>query len=169
MAYSSITWAKARADYEGGKYSAAQLSKKYRISEATIWKRIASKKWKKGKLAEQVEDKILTETEKMFVKAGMPKQELVNQIVEGIKHGQLLTSRVLKLFENAQSTEDVMNENTIDMVKRMYNDRRTQLNFIQELNKMVGNYAPIKKDITTGGHEIQRPLLILPDNQRGAE
>ena len=169
MAYSSVLWAKAKADYETGKFSVAQLSKKYRISEATIWKRISVKKWEKGRLAEKIEDKIMGETEKMFVKAGMPKQELVSQIVEGIKHGQLLTSRVLKLFEEANSTEDVMSDNVIDMVKRMYNDRRTQLAFIQELNKMVGNYAPIKKDITSGGKDISRPLLILPDNQRGTE
>lgn len=168
MAYSAVLWAKCKAAYEMGT-SVADISKKYKISAVTIHKRVANKKWKKGRLADQIEEKIMGDTEKMFVKAGMPKAKLVQRIVEGIEHGQQLTERVVKLFQEADSAEGVMDEKVIDMVKRMYNDRRIQLSYIQELNKMVGNYAPIKKDITSGGKDIQRPLLILPDNQRGTE
>ncbi|MCP3683545.1 MAG: hypothetical protein GY861_12730 [bacterium] len=131
MAYSATTWAKVKADYESGNYSAPQLYEKYTISEIAIKKKIVDEKWEKGKNKEIIIQSIAEKNIELFAKLGMTQEKKAQMLING--------------------TSD---------------DNSIAIKFIQEINKMCGSHAPVKKetDLTSGGKKLELPQIYLPEN-----
>jgi len=72
MAYPAKTWAKVKADYETGNFSANQVAEKWSISVQAVKKRIRAEKWQKGKSIPKIEEKIRDASIESYAKLGMP-------------------------------------------------------------------------------------------------
>lgn len=89
MAYPESTWAKLKADYETGEFSAPKLEEKYNITQQAIWKKkerdaIKGIKWVKGKNATIIQQTIAEKNIAAFAKAGCTHQKVVDRVAEKI-------------------------------------------------------------------------------------
>ncbi|MCD8213395.1 MAG: hypothetical protein LUC34_05040, partial [Campylobacter sp.] len=64
MAYSIEKWERAKAYYESGQYSLAQISRKVGISKSKISERAKREQWEQGKNADYIEAKKTIATKK---------------------------------------------------------------------------------------------------------
>jgi hypothetical protein len=137
MAYPAETWIKAKKDYESGNFSIPDLKEKYGISESSFEKTIADENWIKGALKPKIEEKIERDMIKLFAKKGFPPEKIIDRVTEGF---------------NAVRTVTKGNGETVLEV-----DHNARVKYIQEANKMMGNYSA-EKQILSG--DPNNPLQI---------
>tara|TARA_R110000737_G_C14359287_1_gene446651 strand:- start:10 stop:519 length:510 start_codon:yes stop_codon:yes gene_type:complete len=139
MAYPAKVWAKVKADYETGNFSIDKMGEKYGISTATIEKRIKADKWQKGKLKPIIEKKIEETTAEMFARLGLPKEKLLDKIIEGTDANRTYIKR------------DGSGEGFVEVEP----DHAARVKYITEINKMTGGYTPEKQEITAKNTNIE--------------
>ena len=133
MAYSTDKWAKVKADYLTGNFSYDDLSEKYRISEPCIRKRSKSDGWVKGELKEKIQKKIEESTLEAFARIGLTKDKVLKTILAGFEADKV----VITGGKDDAFAEVVPDHMAIDK-------------YITQYNKMTGQYAPEKKEISGG-------------------
>ena len=152
MAYPAKTWAKVKAEHETGQFSVEELSKKYKISQPAIVKRLMKEGWKKGRTKKKIEEKIEESTLEMFARLGMPKEKFLQVIIDGL---------------NADRTyikKDGSGEGFIEVEP----DHAARSRYVTEVNKMTGGYVPEKKEISGDPenpliHQIERIIVKHSD------
>lgn len=176
--YTAKQWAAARADYETGNFTVAQISKMHGMHTRTIDGRLSKENWIKGKNRPIIEKSISDKNIALFANLGMPQEKVAKKIVEGIYCDEISLEKLAEYIaihhpKNKDEENGPKNDYTdfdkhvINLVKNFVGDKYLSLRYIQELNKMCGSYAPLKKDITSDGNQIVNPVKIyLPDNGR---
>ena len=123
MAYKTSTWAKAKANYETGNYSVADLVKMLGISDTAIENRIKREKWIKGKLKDVIE---LTMQQKV-VKALADRKIDENTVADAIQSLLTTTDALVKdkgltqygkfTGSYAADKKDIMIQNKVDSIE----------------------------------------------------
>lgn len=122
MAYPAETWAKIKADYETGNYSTEKLSEIYQISDPAIRLKAREDNWEKGRLKPKIEEQIERNMIKLFAKKGCAPEKIVEKIIDGMD-----ANRTINIGDGQSSIEA---------------DHNARVKYIQEANKMMGNYSP---------------------------
>lgn len=144
MAYPAETWIKAKKDYETGNYSVCELGKKWGMSDTAIENKIADEKWIKGALKDKIEERIERDMIKLFAKKGFPPEKIIEKVLEGLE-----AHRTVRINENGDTTVEP--------------DHNARVKYIQEANKMMGNYSA-EKQILSG--DPNNPVTIQSITRR---
>ena len=109
----------------------------------------------------------------------MTQEKVVRKLIDGVesanRSADYLAQQIKNLEESKLASDDdeegedkkVDYDWLIKLVPKMLDDRKIALDYLKELNKMCGTYAPIKKDVTSDGKEITSNVhMYLPDNGR---
>ena len=139
MAYPAKVWAKVKADYETGNFSIDKLHEKHTISVDTLKRKISGEKWQKGKLKPIIEKKIEETTAQMFARLGLPKEKLLEKIIEGTD------------ADRTYIKKDGSGEGFVEVEP----DHAARVKYITEINKMTGGYTPEKQEITAKNTNIE--------------
>lgn len=169
--YSQKIWDACRRDYESGfDYSLAELSRMHPpLKDSAIRRHAKLHGWERGRLAGEVKMQLEKKTIDRFAALGLPQEEVLKRVIEGIQTGDEAVRAVKAMLERCSedpNEESLLSSGVQRMVRDMFNDMNVRFKYIQEYNRMVGGYAPLKRDITTAGESVNAPLLIFPDNQR---
>lgn len=156
--YSLKVWANVRAQYETGKFTIDELQKLFGISRNTIQFQCIKNNWIKGKTADTIAYRINESTLDCFVRLGMPPEKVAQRVLEGIECTTDTTIKIadrLKSIQADATTEEILKKIS-SIIKDLAEFKRVSLLYIQEYNKMIGNYAPTKTEVAV------HPLI--PDN-----
>ena len=128
-------WAKMRLRWQSGGVTFQQLADEHGVSVDLIKHRSMDCQWRKQipEIRARIEELETRKTEEMFAKLGMPKEEAIRLIIEGMREPQKT------LFEGKGD----------QMMATPQPDWFARVAFIQEYNKIVGNYAPTKQENKT--------------------
>ena len=129
--HSAKKWARVKLDWDSGQFTARALAKKHGLPLSTISSKICREKWSKGKDIEKLSGSIAVRNLERFARAGMARQDAINLVVEGMTKPESL------IFEGKGE----------NMLATPVPDYKTRLQYLQEYNKMVGNYAPMEKEV----------------------
>jgi uncharacterized protein YlzI (FlbEa/FlbD family) len=156
--YSLRVWANVRAQYETGSFTIDELQKLFGISRNTIQFQCIKNGWVKGKTAPTVAYRINESTLDCFIRLGMPPEKVNQRVLEGIESS---TDTIIKIADRlkeiqAEATTEEVLKKISSIIKDLAEFKRISLLYIQEYNKMIGNYAPTKSEVTV------HPLI--PDN-----
>jgi len=148
--YSLRVWANVRAQYETGKFTIDELQKLFGISRNTIQFQCIKNGWVKGKTAETIAYRINESTLDCFVRLGMPPEKVNQRVLEGIESS---TDSIIKIADRlkeiqADATTEEILKKIGSIIKDLAEFKRISLLYIQEYNKMIGNYAPAKSEVT---------------------
>ena len=145
-------WAKIKAEYENGTVkSIISLAKKYSISKDSIKKkmkeaRAKGKPWlknsKKEHIEKKVEEKITLSTIDMFAKYGLPDEKRVQAMIEGATK-PAFQRKGLKVVVNEDTGEEEIKKCIIEVP-----DYNCRIKYFTEINKMVGDHAPKKHELS---------------------
>ena len=139
-----------RTLFETGKYELGEIGAKFGIPVKTLYKWSCYDKWNKGVLAPRVEELQQESIVEMFAKAGMPKERLIDKVVEGISTPDEL------IFEGPKG----------EQICTPVPDYKTRLQYIKEANAMQGNYP--EKNSKDAGIHVDK-LLISVSGLSGEE
>ena len=148
--YTLRVWANIRAQYETGKFTIDELQKLFGISRNTIQFQCIKNGWVKGKTAETIAYRINESTLDCFVRLGMPPEKVNQRVLEGIETS---TDSIIKIADRlkeiqADATTEEILKKIGSIIKDLAEFKRISLLYIQEYNKMIGNYAPAKSEVT---------------------
>lgn len=124
MAIKTIAWQGVMSDWGSGKFTLEDLANKWQIAYDTLIHKMDRDRkkgipWKKAELAPLIQKGINESTVDMFVRKGLPKEKKIEAIVDGVTKPQ----------------------------GEFGPDWRARLGYIQEANKMTGDYAPVQVNI----------------------
>jgi len=148
--YSLRVWANVRAQYETGKFSLKELSDIFGIKEPTIRYQQEHQGWIKGRVAANLAMRINESTLDCFIRLGMPPEKVNKRVLEGIETSTDSIIKIadrLKEIQSGESTTEILKK-IGSIVKDLAEFKRISLLYIQEYNKMIGNYAPAKSEVT---------------------
>lgn len=171
--YAQKLWDDCQRDYESGfDYSIAELSRMHPpLKQSAIRRHAKLHGWQRGRLAGQVKMERDKKTVEKFADLGLPEEDVLRRVIEGIKTGDEAVNAVKSMLERAAeepggAEEKLMSPGVQRIVRDMFNDMNVRFKYIQEYNRMVGGYAPLKRDVTAHGEGVNVPILIFPDNRR---
>ena len=147
MAYPVSTWAKVKADYETGNFTIEKLWKKYGIAAVTIETKIIKKKWIKGSSAPAIQQTIAEKNIAMFAKLGMTTEDLAQKLINGLNTQEKAAKEIAEKINNS----DVDIEMYTKLIPQILDDRKISLEYAKEIIKMIGVYAPAKKETEHSG------------------
>jgi len=147
MAYPATTWAKVKADYETGDYSVDKLHQKHTISREAIITKMVRKKWEKGKNAPIIQQTIAEKNIAMFAKLGMTTEDLAQKLINGLNTQEKAAKEIAEKINNS----DVDIEMYTKLIPQILDDRKISLEYAKEIIKMIGVYAPAKKETEHSG------------------
>ena len=169
--YSLKVWANVRAQYETGQFSMESIGKLFGIPAKTIEYQCIKQRWVKGKTAASLAIRINESNLERFTRLGMPPDTVAEKVLDGITWENSCIERIARQIEsieneNKGTEEDDGEDKSKDVsstlkllgsiIKDMAEFKRISLLYIQEYNKMTGNYAPTKTEVSV------HPLI--PDN-----
>ena len=100
MGYPASTWAKMKAEYETGNFSAQSLGEKWGISVKSVEKHIADDGWKKGKLKHKIELQAEKTAIEKFAALGMPEEKVFQKVCDLMNHEEAdVCDKGLKHYE----------------------------------------------------------------------
>jgi hypothetical protein len=135
----------------------SQVVEKWRVSSRTF-DRYWSEAHSRFKAANEKDEKVFDD-----VRVQMKAEALKAKILGKIERMEILSSIADGSLTFQKEVPSKFGPQVITATPD-YSDRRAAL---AELNKMDGEYAPIRKDITTGGEQLPAPVfnIILDDGE----
>lgn len=135
----------------------AMVVKKWRTSERTFdryWKEALSRFNALHERTKKALDEVYIEGKKEALKKAILSKHERQELLTKLATGEILSWRETATEAGVQ--------------KLYYYSAAEVKQHIAELNKMDGDYAPTKKDITSGGEKLQAPTFeIILDNGEG--
>lgn len=148
-------WAGAKADFELGKLKDAEISTKYKINPSTLRKAAITQGWKRGILQSHLEETIAEKNTRLFAKHGITSDKIAKIMAATIDSEPAkmkdIAGIVDDLVRRVQATgrpDDAIRNELLNAVRSYGANRAIVLQYIQELNRMLGTHAPVKREIT---------------------
>ena len=168
--YTVKEWAKWKADYESGKYESLQELRKSCVkagikapSHRAFQERAAKEHWDKNKNQEILQKTIADKNIQLFAELGKTTKDFAGRVINGAFQDKVairdLRDRIQKVLEAVDPNEPTtitfaVNE-IIELWKECGDTSGKCLGWVQEANKLMGTYAPTKKELTgPGGSEL---------------
>lgn len=157
MAFSAKCWADIRAWFESGQFrNVAEIQEKCKKRygktpiERSIYAHSEKEGWKKGSLKPEIEKKAQGYTIELFAKYGITSESIAQKLQQGInlpeESMKTIINQVQKISEEGPGPDNM--KMLLDMVRNYLSDHRTALEYMKEYHKIVGSYAPIKREHT---------------------
>jgi hypothetical protein len=143
-----IQWGDLRKLYEFGEYTFKQLADNWGISEFSIKRRSMTEKWTERSLVAAVQKKVELSTIELFAAAGMPKDEYIRLMVEGMQ--KTMTVKNVKEFLKDKDGNIIYDKKGHPMIADrtvQAVDNSIRLEYRKEYAKLTGLYAPPKQAI----------------------
>jgi len=150
-------WVVLRMLYESGRFSSCEQLRKYCAkawgkvpSTSRILAHSSAENWEKGKNIDAIERARERTIEDLFAKHGLPREERVKAMVEGVLAGKVVAEKIKEAFEADGNT---FNMNLYNHVKGLYEGKDTQLRWLKEVNVITGDTK-----------RASMPVSAVPDN-----
>jgi len=150
VAYSAKIWASIKTIYEshGESLKKVQAMCKKMHGNAPSMSRIEKKAikecWKRGKHKAKIEIKTQEALEDLFVRLGLPREERVRVLINGV------TEPTKLIFEGPPDEEGKPTQKICTPVP----DYDVRLRYLKEIHDLLGERAPKKMDHTSKGKQI---------------
>ncbi|MBD3397118.1 MAG: hypothetical protein GF418_15970 [Chitinivibrionales bacterium] len=151
MAYGTEVRSQAKALYETGNYSAKEVAAKLRkkcekssrLTERCIQSWIEKYDWKKGALEPTIQQRTEQSIIGLFAELGMPPDEVVKRVIEGIHAGADVVEKILAIAtEQSKNGELPVNLELLELLKGYGAHLNTRAKFIELWAKLTGSFAP---------------------------
>lgn len=157
MAYSAKCWADIRAWFESGQFKSVEeiqkkTQKKYGKAPKpdTIYRVAERENWKKAALKPEIEKKAQGYTVELFAKYGITSESIAQKLQQGINLPEESMREIIKHVRKVEEEGPDKDNITMlyNLVKNYLSDHRTALEYMKEYHKIVGSYAPVKREHT---------------------
>jgi hypothetical protein len=150
---SKEAWIVLRELYESGRYGSLEAVCDV-VSGAlgckmptlkSIYARCERDGWVKGVNSDAIKQKVEKRIVDMFVDQGMPVERMVAICIEGLIEHESISKEVSDALKKDLAGDGV-SKYTEDLVKKFIDSKNTRLKYLQEANKMAGNYDRDRED-----------------------
>ena len=181
QSYTQEQKAICRAHYENESMSIPQISERYNIPIPTLNKWSTVQKWEKGKFIDLFNKTQAEKNIEMFAELGKTPKDFAQRVADGAFQDRIAIRDLKKhltelLVNNGVEADNVTAcvSEVVDLFKECGDLAGKSLGWVQEANKLMGTYAPTKRELTgADGAPIGGAMFVdIPEdelNERIAE
>lgn len=171
--YTNPQWELVKTLYESGKFRNMNALREYckkawpdqLCPTISAFEKQSSKMgWEKDSGTVEIQDKIYKTTTETFAALGMPKTEVLENVIDMVRCGSDTIDRmVARISSRAKKGAKLIEEREIKELKDHVHSYKVKKDGIELYLKLTGESAPVKVDHTTKGERIPGVIDKLQD------
>ena len=147
-------WIVARELYESGRYASIEhvrdvVGAALNCQVPTVksfYDKCEQEGWVKGANSAAIQQKVEKRIVDMFAEQDMPVEKMVSICIEGLMEHENIASRVVESMKKDIEETQSVSKYTEELVRQFMYSKAIRLKYLQEANKMAGNYDRDKEE-----------------------